>query len=360
MTDCQERVQARLPYPIGLYGDRAGGRTAWAWFAYRLPTDLNEQQLASAHAAQSAICAREVVPMQLNAEHNRKLRALCDNPAISVDANVVDFLLSDVIGIASSADHAQRRAKKQAHIRDLVYDPEYAASMSDYIHAGLKAVDLRFLNGRSADPAFELFLQFLHKRLEARSQLAPDERRQPDASGAAAQLGATATVHRTPLAPSLPVLHALVKADMEADPAAKAKLDSGEAKIPSLSALAARMSPSHPARNTSLRYTGIAGIRWCIQRRTARKAHGDAHYVNAQAKLTREALVAMQQVGVKTLFLSDDDKCKIAVGQPGLAQTAATRSRRVIAGRVSRQLQCGCGFMCLKQFCMPARVEVSA
>ena len=45
-------------------------------------------KLASAHAAQSAVCAREVVPVHLTAEQNRRLRTLCWNPTLSKSANV--------------------------------------------------------------------------------------------------------------------------------------------------------------------------------------------------------------------------------------------------------------------------------
>ena len=93
------------------------------------------------------------------------------------------------------------------------------------------------------------------------------------------------------------------------------------------------MSPTHPSRNTSSRYVGVAGVQWTIHRRTARLLHPDAHYCNAQAKLGREALDALRQANVSALFVSDNDKCNISMGQPGHAQTAATRSRRVIAGQ---------------------------
>ena len=240
-----------------------------------------------------------------------------------------EFLLKDVM---NNMANPSRDALKQEHIRELVHDPDFAASMSDYISAGFDVTDLRFLNGRVTDLAFVLFLHFLRKRLEARDHLVPDERRQPDASGAVAPQHQVA-VRRTLLAPSMRVLHQLVVDDMHADAGAAAKLASGEAKLPSLGAFAARMSPTHPSRNTASRYTGVAGIQWTIQRKTARKQHADAHYCNAQAKLGREALVALRQANVSALFVSDDNKCKISVRQPGHAQTSATRSPRVIAGQ---------------------------
>ena len=287
---------------------------------------------ASAHAAQSAVCAREVVPLHLTAEQNRRLRTLCWNPTLSISANVVEYLLKDVMNMGVNTANPSRDALKQEHIRELVHNPDFAPSVSDYISAGFDVTDLRFLNGSVADPAFDLLLHSLRKRLEARDHLAPDERRQPDASRAVAPQHQVA-VRRTPLAPSMRVLHQLVVDDMHADAGAAAKLASCEAKLPSLGAFAARMSPTHPSRNTSSRYTGVAGIQWTIQRKTARKQHTDTHYCNAQAKLGREVLVVLRQANVSALFVSDDNKCKISVGQPGHAQTAATRSRRADAGQ---------------------------
>ena len=261
---------------------------------------MNDKQLTTAHAAQSAICAHEVVPLHLTALQNQRLRTLCRNPTLSICANVVEFLLKDVMNVGVNNAHPGCHALKQDHIRELFDSPDFAASMSDYISAGFDVTDLRFLNGRVADPAFDLFLHFLRKRLEARDHLAPDERRQPDASGTIAPQLEVA-MRRTPLAPSMRVLYELVVDDMRADADTSAKLQSAEAKLPSLSAFAARMSPTHPSRNMSSRYTGVAGIQWTIQRRTARRQHPDAHYCNAQAKLGREALVALQQAGGRQL-----------------------------------------------------------
>lgn len=110
------------------------------------------------------------------------------------------------------------------------------------------------------------------------------------------------------------------------------QIEAGKVKIPSASALAARMMPSHPSRAASLRYMGTLNICHKIQRRSARKIHPDAHYNNCQGMFARQHVIAAQQAGYKVVFVSDDDKCKVSVGQPGFAQTAVTRARRVIAG----------------------------
>jgi hypothetical protein len=94
------------------------------------------------------------------------------------------------------------------------------------------------------------------------------------------------------------------------------------------------MSPAHPNRQTSLRYSETAGIVWKIQHRTLRKLHGDVHYNNALGLLLRLHMLELASKGIATIFVSDDDKCKISVRQPGQLQTAATRVRRVPAGVV--------------------------
>jgi hypothetical protein len=50
--------------------------------------------------------------------------------------------------------------------------------------------------------------------------------------------------------------------------------------------------------------------------------------------MLRQHMLELASMGIATKFVSDDDKCKISVGQPGQLQTAATRARRVPAGVV--------------------------
>jgi hypothetical protein len=127
-------------------------------------------------------------------------------------------------------------------------------------------------------------------------------------------------------------LHMLVEQDVRNDAALRRQLEASEIKIPTLSAFTARMCPPHPSRTSALRYSGDAGIKWVIQRRTLRNSSIDAHYNNSQGLLLREFVLWLTARGVTVLFVSDDDKCKISIGLPGQPQTAATRSRRVLAG----------------------------
>jgi hypothetical protein len=69
-----------------------------------------------------------------------------------------------------------------------------------------------------------------------------------------------------------------------------------------------------------------------VQRRVLRKMSPDSHYVNAMGVNTREYMLELLAQGVEVLYVSEDDKCKISIGPPGLHQTAATRSGRLLAG----------------------------
>jgi hypothetical protein len=123
-----------------------------------------------------------------------------------------------------------------------------------------------------------------------------------------------------------------VLARLQSNPEHAAKLASGELNVPSEFALAARMQPSHPSRVSADWDSSTLPIKWAVQRRVVRKMSPDSHYVNAMGVNTREYVLELQAQGVEVLYVSDDDKCKISIGPPGLHQTAATRSGRVLAG----------------------------
>jgi hypothetical protein len=133
-------------------------------------------------------------------------------------------------------------------------------------------------------------------------------------------VGTTTVVRPTALAPSLPPLRQRVIEMMQEDDNMAAKLASGEAKIPSLSALATRMCPTHAGYSTSMRMLARLQIKWAVQCGTARKLNPDFHYNNAQSVLLREDLLIDSQAAnqLDVLFISADDKAKVNVGNPGL------------------------------------------
>jgi hypothetical protein len=149
---------------------------------------------------------------------------------------------------------------------------------------------MRFLNGRQHSGEFTDFMQRVQAHMEQRSHLAAEERRcATDGSSSDGPV-----LRPTPLAASMRQLHDQISAEMCEDPDTAGKLQRGEIKIPSLSAFTARMVPGHPHWVTSDRYSGEAGIRFAVQRRTARKQHPNAHYNNAQGKLLREYILALK------------------------------------------------------------------
>jgi hypothetical protein len=321
--DC---VQALLPFVIGLYEYASSGRNPALWFVWQLPSSTEEQR--TAHAKLTALCHPEVVPRTITAHQEKQLAALYRNPVLQLSKATVTFLLREVFGMGACGS-----SEKEKRIKALVDDPQTADELADFIAAGYDVSDMRFMNGKSENPAFQPFMNILAEKLEARSELAAEERRRVE--GVPGQEQAHGTLVRpTPLAPSMRALHAICSQELRSKPESEDKLAKGEWKIPSLSAFCDRMSPSHPNRQTSLRYSGTAGIVWKIQRRTLRKLHEDAHYNNAQGLMLRQHMLELASMGIATKFVSDDDKCKISVGQPGQLQTAATRARRVPAGVV--------------------------
>jgi hypothetical protein len=161
-------------------------------------------------------------------------------------------------------------------------------------------------------------------------------------------------VRPTPLTVSVRALHASIEADMRADPTITADLAVGKVKEPSLAAFEARMVPGHPSHATSSRYTGTAGIRWHIQRRSARKYHPHAHYNNSPGRTLREWAIRAQDAGFAVSFVSDDDRCKVSIGQPANPQTVATCARRTVAGESARCLWLFAPCVCLLRLLLPS------
>jgi hypothetical protein len=123
-----------------------------------------------------------------------------------------------------------------------------------------------------------------------------------------------------------------VLARLQLNPEHAAKLASGELEVPSEFALAERMQPSHPSCISTDWHSSTLPIKWAVQRRVMRKMSPDLHYVIAMGFNTREDVLELQAQGVEVLYVSNDDKCKISIGPPGMHQTAAMRFRRVLAG----------------------------
>jgi hypothetical protein len=92
------------------------------------------------------------------------------------------------------------------------------------------------------------------------------------------------------------------------------------------------MQPLHLSRVSADWHSSTLPIKWAVQRRVLCKMSPDSHYVIVMGVNTREHVLELQAQGVEVLYVSDDDNCKISIGLPGLHQTAATRSRHVLAG----------------------------
>jgi hypothetical protein len=137
---------------------------------WQLPSSTEEQQ--TAHAKLTALCHSEVVPRTITAHQEKQLAVLCRNPVIQLTKAAVTFLLREVfcMGASGSTD-------KEKRIQALVNDPQTADELVDFIAAGYDVSDMRFMNRKGEEPAFQPFMNILAERLEARSELAAEERR---------------------------------------------------------------------------------------------------------------------------------------------------------------------------------------
>ena len=183
-------LQARLPYPIGVYSHRLGGQNPWLHLCWKLPAATGraeERERDQKHANMMAKCALEVVPVVLTAEQDRRLAALCKHPVISLSKTAVTFLLKEVLSIGGGANRT-RTARKHERLENMVEDPDVYQQLGDFIAAGYNVADMRFMNGRQRSEEFNNFMLLVRQRLEERSLLAAEERRRaPGGDMASAQ-----------------------------------------------------------------------------------------------------------------------------------------------------------------------------
>jgi hypothetical protein len=307
------------------------GRWNLAWC---LPeTESNQFDVNSSMVS---LLSRVVLPKVLTAQEEERIKSACSRPAMQIDPSLMKFLLKSAgVQPVDKHRHAARTAKQHERIEAVLRTDE--AFVQNLVAAGYNAPDMRRLNGRADEQAFDDFMQCVHKLLSERDMLASEERRKAG-NGDSVSEGEASAVRPAALAPSLRCLHARDSRMMNSDPDMSLRLQQGVSKIPAVSTFATLMYQSHPDRVSSDRYSGKAGIIFKMQSRTVRKAHPDAHYNNMQALLLRHWMSHHAKKGVDILFISDDDKCKIAVGAPGFAQAVNTRQRKAIAGPLTGTL----------------------
>ena len=76
----------------------------------------------------------------------------------------------------------------------------------------------------------------------------------------------------------------------------------------------------------ALKNTGRFNVKWKVQGHHLRKSHPDQHYGVKSYKFLRQMAVDLRDV---CLLIFQDDKKKVAVGEPGLPLAGASRTRRV-------------------------------
>jgi hypothetical protein len=83
-----------------------------------------------------------------------------------------------------------------------------------------------------------------------------------------------------------------------------------------------RLCARHSWHLPGKRYGGKSGAIWAIQNQSVHELHGDAYYSDTQGLMLRQHLVAADEICIQVLFVSVNEKCNIATGQPGHLQTA--------------------------------------
>jgi hypothetical protein len=188
-------AQALLPFAIGLYDYPTFRRLPALWFVRQLPSPSEEQQ--TAHAKLTALCHSEVVPHTITAHQEKQLAASCRNPVIQLSKTAVTFLLRDVFGMGASGS-----TDKEERIKELVDDPQTADKLAEFIAAGYDVSDMRVMNGKGEEPAFQPFMNIFAEKLEVQSELAAEEGRRVEGMPGQEQAHGT-LVRPTPLAPSM-------------------------------------------------------------------------------------------------------------------------------------------------------------
>ena len=98
-------------------------------------------------------------------------------------------------------------------------------------------------------------------------------------------------------------------------------------KVPSLSWFRMQFAPKTQAAARAMQMTGRFTVKWKIQGHHLRGHHVDQYYGAKLYKFLRQLAVLLRDVAV---FICQDDKKKVAVGEPGLPLAAANRTRAVM------------------------------
>ena len=98
---------------------------------------------------------------------------------------------------------------------------------------------------------------------------------------------------------------------------------------PSLQWLRLQFWPKDPHTKASLQHTGRLKVKFMVQQRQLRKPHEDSHYASAYFRYQKEMAIQFRRYA---WFVSQDDKHKIKVGEPGTPLAAIERGKQVIVG----------------------------
>ena len=175
--------------------------------------------------------------------------------------------------------------------------------------------DLRHFNGASPNNAFDPFFNYLS--IVAHDFQTAHERR-----------------HSTVGVLPLMTLKSLKERVLEECKRSEDGIRVEDLVIPSDTTITYNFCPSDSYRLRAARYKGTVELVRTVQERTERAEHPDAHYGRALQRYLREVMIRIRDTVVSMglpedtiIFVSQDDKCLIIVGEPGLALSALQRQR---------------------------------
>ena len=218
-----------------------------------------------------------------------------------MDINTPRTSLSEVMYSLATGDSSAACSKAVQKRRDRIW--KLAQDMDDPDAVG----DLRYCNGSVADDAFQLFWKYLQSVLH--NYQVAQERRHGE-------------VGYFPTAMSIADLIHLVRDECRRSE----EIPVDKLRIPSKTTIAYSFVPSDSYSLSARRYKGRFPVIRTVMSRTARASHPDAHYGRAAQRYLREFVIFLNKKLISrgfpqdsVVFISQDDKCLILVGEPGLA-----------------------------------------
>ena len=272
----------KLSFPVDLYAYHHGNYMGNVNFIWKLPQELNKRSDDALIKAFTKV--REVAKVYGTRQMVKELM----EPYRKVNP-IKPSLLRHMIEFMHPNMSVPTECEAQFKVNERVAVFLLEADDPDLV------MDLRANNGRIKDGRFDPFWEELDSYLTEQS--AVHERRQSNLY--------------LPFAISVRDLTEIIKS----------RLPDGT-PVPSESLIRLQFWPSNPYTSTAVKYSGRYQVKYAVQQRLLRVQHEDSRYCANQFGNLKTFAVHMKDF---TVFLSDDDKAIIPVGNPGSPLSATQR-----------------------------------